>query len=295
MAPEVYAPAMTPPREGAVTPEAATASNLAQWDERAPAHAASPDYDLHRFRADPRFLSGVVTFDLPLLGSVEGLRGVHLQCHIGTDTISLARLGARMTGLDFSPAAIEQARALAAETGAEVEFVVSDVHAAADVLPGGEFDLVFTGIGALCWLPDIRRWAGVISRLLAPGGRLFFREGHPVLWSLGEPRPDGLLVIENPYVERPEPMEWDGGGTYVETDVEFTPTTSYEWNHGLGEIVSALLAEGLTITGLVEHDSVPWQALPGMMEQLPGGEWRLADRPWRLPHSYTLQAVRREA
>src|SRR6478735_1238856 len=102
--------------------------NRANWDERAPAHAASPGYALDRFRADPAFLSHVVRFDLPLLGSVEGLRGIHLQCHIGTDTISLARLGARMTGLDFSAAAISQARALAAETGDDVEFVESDVY-----------------------------------------------------------------------------------------------------------------------------------------------------------------------
>lgn len=265
--------------------------NRASWDERAPAHAASADYAFDRFRADPAFLSDVVRFDLPLLGSVDGLRGVHLQCHIGTDTISLSRLGARMTGLDFSPAAVEQARALAAATGENVEFVEGDVYDAADVLPRHAFDLVFTGIGALCWLPDVRRWAAVVARLLAPGGRLFIREGHPMLWSLADPRPDGLLVVDHPYFEREEPSVWDEGGTYVETDAVFEHNVTHEWNHGLGEIVTALLGEGLRITGLVEHDSVPWEALPGMMEQVPGGEWRLADRPWRLPHTYTLQAV----
>jgi SAM-dependent methyltransferase len=266
--------------------------NRANWDERALAHAVSRDYALDQFRADPAFLSHVVRFDLPLLGSVDGLRGVHLQCHLGTDTLSLSRLGARMTGLDFSPAAIEQARALAAATGEDVTFLEADVYSAADVLPPNAFDLVFTGIGALCWLPNIRRWAGVVATLLAPGGRLFIREGHPMLWSLAEPRPDGLLVVDYPYFERAEPLVWDDGGTYVDTDVVFEHNVTYEWNHGLGEIVTALLDEGLQLTGLVEHDSVPWEALPGQMEQLPGGEWRLADRPWRLPHSYTLQAVR---
>ncbi|HEU4911181.1 MAG TPA: class I SAM-dependent methyltransferase, partial [Actinomycetes bacterium] len=218
--------------------------------------------------------------------------GVHLQCHLGTDTISLSRLGARMTGLDFSGAAVEQARSLAAAAGADVEFVEADVYRAAEVLPAGAFDLVFTGIGALCWLPDVRRWAEVVARLLAPGGRLFLREGHPMLWALADPRPDGLLVVEHPYFERAEPTVWDEGGTYVETDVVFEHNVTHEWNHGLGEIVTALLDQGLTLTGLVEHDSVPWDALPGQMERVPGGEWRLADRPWRLPHSYTLQAVR---
>ena len=174
------------------------ALNRASWDERAPAHADSPDYAFERFRTDPAYLSDVVRFDVPLLGPVEGLRGVHLQCHLGTDTLSLARLGARMTGLDFSASALERARALAADTGADVDFHEADVYDAADVLPQGSFDLVFTGIGALCWLPDVRRWAGVVSRLLAPGGRLFLREGHPMLWTLADPRPDGLLVVDHP-------------------------------------------------------------------------------------------------
>jgi SAM-dependent methyltransferase len=267
--------------------------NRASWDERAPAHAASPDYGFERYVADPRHLSDIVRFDLPRLGSVEGARGVHLQCHIGTDTVSLTRLGARMTGLDFSPESLAQARRLARLAGADVDFVEADVYAAPDVLGRGGFDLVFTGIGALCWLPSVARWARVVADLLRPGGRLFLREGHPVLWALADPRPDGLLVLEHPYVERPDPTVWDEPGTYVTTDVEFVHTVSHEWNHGLGEIVTALLDAGLLLTMLVEHDRVPWDALPGMMERLDDGEYRLVDRPERLPHTYTLQAVKR--
>ncbi len=266
--------------------------NRLMWDERAPAHAASPDYGFDRYAADPTHLSDVVRFDLPRLGDVRGLRGVHLQCHIGTDTLSLARLGATMTGLDFSAAALEQARALAARAGPPVEFVRSDVDGAVDTLGAGSFDLVYTGIGALCWLPDIRSWARTVAALLRPGGRLFLREGHPVLWALADPRPDGLLVLEHPYFERPEPTVFDEEGTYVETDVSFRHTRSAEWNHGLGEVTTALLDAGLTIDGLEEHDSVPWNALPGMMERTELDEWRLTDRPWRLPHSYTLRATK---
>ena len=265
--------------------------NRANWDERAPAHAASAGYGLERFRADPDHLSKGVRFDLPLLGDVAGLQGVHLQCHIGTDTISLARLGARMTGLDFSPASLAEARRLAEELGTEVAFVESDLYAAVDVLGEGRFDLVFTGIGALCWLPDIRGWGEVVSRLLRPGGRLFMRESHPVLWALDD-RHEGL-AIEYPYFETAEPLVWDEPGTYVETDVEFKQTVTHEWNHGLGEIVTALLGAGMELTGLVEHDSVPYEALPGQKEDLGGGEWRLRDRPERLPHTYTLQAIKR--
>ena len=266
--------------------------NRKNWDERAPAHAGSPDYAVERFLSDPEFVSGVVRFDVPLLGDVRGLRGVHLQCHIGTDTISLARLGARMSGLDFSGASLHQARQLAAATGAEVRFVQAELYDAARAFAGERFELLYTGIGALCWLPDIDRWAAVVAELLAPGGRLFMREGHPMLWSLEDSRPDGLLVVEHPYFERAEPIVFSEAGTYVQTDAVFEQNTTHEWNHGLGEIVTALSSHGLHLTGLVEHDSVPWDALPGQMERLASGEYRLADRPWRLAHSYTLQAVR---
>jgi SAM-dependent methyltransferase len=206
--------------------------------------------------------------------------------------MSLARLGATMTGVDFSPASLTEARRIAELAGTPVEYVESDVYLAPDHLGRGGFDLVYTGIGALCWLPDIRRWARVVADLLRPGGRLFLREGHPVLWALPDPRPDGLLALELPYFEQSEPTVWTGGGTYVDTDVEFVHNTTHEWNHGLGEIVTALIDAGMAVTGLTEHDTVPWQALPGQMRLVENGEWQLVDRPQRLPHTYTLQAVR---
>jgi SAM-dependent methyltransferase len=269
--------------------------NRANWDERAPAHAASPDYSLDRFVADPQFISRVVRFDLPRLGDISGLRTVHLQCHIGTDTISLARLGARVTGLDFSSASLAEGRRLAERTGAAVDFVEADVYDAPEVLGRARFDLVYTGIGALCWLPSVRRWGQVVAELLRPGGRLFIREGHPVLWALDDLRTDDLLVVDYPYFEAEEPLVWEEGGTYVETAAVFTHSVTHLWNHGMGEIVTALLDAGMELTALTEHDSVPWQALPRRMERLDDGEWRIRDRPWRVPHSYTLQAVRRDA
>ena len=247
---------------------------------------------MDRFLTDPTYISDVVRFDLPLLGEVADLDGVHLQCHIGTDTLSLARLGARMTGLDFSPASLAEARRLAAGATHAMEFVEAKVYDAPSVLGVERFDFVFTGIGALCWLPDIRRWAEVVAGLLRPNGWLFIREGHPLLWALDE-RVIDRLAIEFSYFEQAEPLVWDEGGTYVETDVEFEHTVTHSWNHGLGEIVTALHDAGMQLTTLVEHDSVPWEALPGQMERTGDKEWRLADRPWRLPHSYTLRAVKR--
>jgi hypothetical protein len=131
-----------------------------------------------------------------------------------------------------------------------------------------------------------------VAALLRPGGRLFIREGHPVLWSLTDGRPDKALAIEYPYFERAEPMVFDEPGTYVATDHVFEATLSHEWNHGLGQIVQAVLEAGLQLQSLEEHDSVPWNPIPGYFEPVGGGEWRLVDRPWRLPHTYTLQAVK---
>nr|WP_246461027.1 class I SAM-dependent methyltransferase [Nocardia transvalensis] len=252
-------------------------------------HAASPDYALQRFRADPAFVSDTVRFDLPRLGDVAGLRGVHLQCHLGTDTISLARLGATMTGLDFSEAAVRHARDLAEQSGAAVDFVRADVYDAVEALGSEGFDLVFTGIGALCWLPDIRRWARTVAGLLRPGGRLFLRDGHPFAQALDESRTD-CLAIGYPYFETAEPMVCEEDGTYVTTDGSLTHTVTHQWNHGIGEIVSAVMDAGLALTGLDEHDSAPWPVLPDRMVRGDDGEWRLAEHRERMPFTFTLRA-----
>jgi SAM-dependent methyltransferase len=267
--------------------------NRAFWDERVAAHAASPDYAVARFAEDPEFVSEVVRFDIPRLGDISGLTGVHLQCHIGTDTVSLERLRARMTGLDMSPPALEVGRTLAAAAGVETRFVEAQVYDALAVLEPASFDLVYTGVGALNWLPDIAGWARVVAGLLRPGGRLHLREGHPVLWAIDPLRSDGLLAIEYPYFETAEAVVLDDGEehgtTYVETDQVFVTKETHEWNHGLGEIVTALLESGMELTLLEEHLSVPWEGLPGMADR-GDGEWQLIDRPERVPHSYTLQA-----
>ena len=249
--------------------------NRANWDERAVPHAASADYAVQRFVDEPDFLSDVVRFDLPRLPDVRGRRGVHLQCHIGTDTLSLARLGARMSGLDFSGEAIAQARLLAERTGTDVSYVQATVDRATEVLEAGAFDFVFTGIGALCWLPDVAAWARTVAALLKPGGELFIREGHPMLWAIDETKSQAL-TLGYPYFETADPTVFDEPGTYVDSDHEFVHTRSAGWNHGLGETVAAVLAAGMRVTLLKEHRSVPWMALPDRMERTECNEWRLA-------------------
>lgn len=265
--------------------------NLAAWDERAPAHARADGYKVRSFHEDPAYLSDVVSFDIPLLGDVSGLEGVHLQCHIGTDTVSLSRRGAHMTGLDFSGESIAQARALAQETGADIDFVQSDVYAAVGALGRERFDFVFTGVGALCWLPDVRRWAQVVHDLLRPGGFLFIREGHPMLWAMDE-SVDDELVAGYPYFEVPAPVTDEHDGSYLPVDTTFRADVSHSWNHGIGETVMALIDTGMVLDLLVEHDSCPWEALPGKMAEGDDGEWRLLEHPERLPLTYTLKAHR---
>jgi SAM-dependent methyltransferase len=266
--------------------------NLANWESRVPLHIGPGGYELDAFD-DPAHLSTAVRYDLPRLGRLDGLDVVHLQCHIGTDTVSLARLGARSTtGLDFSPAALAAARSLAARAGDQVSFVESDVYDAVDTLGPSRFDVVYTGIGALCWLPDVARWAGVVADLLRPDGRLFIREGHPVLWAMSDPRSDDLLVVEFPYFETDgvnfsEPQTYTGEGTLAAPDI-------VHFNHGLAEIFNALWAAGLTITAFEEHREVPWNALGDAMiaSDTHDGEFVLAHDRDRMPLSYTLQAVK---
>jgi len=266
------------------------AVNLAHWNSRVPHHEQG--YHLEQFRADPAHLSDVVRFDLPRLGSIEGLDVVHLQCHIGTDTLSIARLGARsVTGLDFSAPALEVAARLAADCGAAIDFVESELYGAVDALGAGRFDLVYTGIGALCWLPDIARWAQVVADLLRPRGRLYIRDGHPMLWALADPRPDGLVVVEFPYFET-EGVRFSETYSYVAHDEPLASPDLVHFNHGLAQVITAVMDAGMSLTAIEEHDSAPWNGLGDAMEEVEGGEYRLRVAPERLAATYTLQAVK---
>ena len=266
------------------------ALNLANWEARVPLHTGPGGYDLAGFD-DPQHLSSVVRYDLPRLGDIASLDVVHLQCHIGTDTVSLARLGPRsVTGLDFSPSAIAAATTLAARVSTPVRFVESDVYDAGMALGKESCDLVYTGIGAVCWLPDIRRWAAVVADLLRPGGRLLMREGHPMLDTIDYARSDGLLVVHYPYFETAgtaftDPSTYGGTGTV-------SAPRGVSFNHGLGEVFTGLTAAGLTVTAFEEHREVPWRALDeGMVESAEfEGEYVLAEHPERLPLTYTIQA-----
>ncbi len=219
------------------------------WDERVPIHVGSAFYDVDGFREGGSTLR---PFELEEVGDVGGKRLAHLQCHFGLDTLSWARAGASVAGLDFSGPAIEAASSLAAETGLDARFVQADVYDAAEALGGERFDIVYTGFGALNWLPDLPRWASVVASLLADGGFLYLAEFHPFTWVFDE----DTATIAFDYFHDPEGVSFDDQeeGSYADLDVPTRNNATREWAHPLSEIVAAVLGAGLRVELLSEHD-----------------------------------------
>jgi SAM-dependent methyltransferase len=242
--------------------------NKAMWDERVPIHVASEYYDVEGFLAGR---SDLRAFERGELGDVRGLNLVHLQCHFGLDTLSWAREGAHVAGLDFSAPAIEAARDVAARAGIDADFVAADVYDAPQAFPGRRFDVVYTGLGALNWLPDIERWAQVVASLLEPGGRLYLVEFHPLTNTVFG---DETLEVTYPYFKT-DPFEWNDPGTYADLTAKTTHNRSIEFQHTLGDIVTAVVGAGLRLEWLHEHDHTLFERWPCLV--------RHEDRTYRLP------------
>ena len=258
-------------------------TNRAMWDERVPIHVDSEFYDVEGFLAGAGTLRD---FELAEMGEVSGCTLVHPQCHFGLDTLSWARRGARVTGVDFSAPAIEAARQVAQQAAIEAEFVQANVYDAVDVLGGRRFDIVYTGLGAIIWLPDIERWAHTMAALLAPGGRFYLAEFHPFTDVFG----DETLEATEPYFAA-EPQLYDEPGTYADLAAPTTHNRSVSWIHGIGTVVSALVAAGLSIELLHEHDYTLFPRWP-FLERRAGGTYHLPDTFPALPLMYSLLATR---
>ena len=269
--------------------EASFAVNQALWDAWTAVHATGDFYDLAGFRAGGVRLR---PYEIELVGDVAGRSLLHLQCHFGIDTLSWARLGARVTGADLSPAAVELARTLADELGfPEARFVCSNLYDLQDALDG-TFDIVYTSRGVLGWLPDIRGWARVVDHFLAPGGRFFITEIHPVIQALeDEDVGPGELRLRYPYWEHSEPLVFDVKGSYADPDADVGEQVEHGWDHGLGEIVTALIDAGLRIETLVEHPFLDWKV--GFLVDDGAGRWVLpADARGELPLMFSLVATK---
>jgi SAM-dependent methyltransferase len=259
-------------------------ANRANWNDRTAIHLASHFYDVEgwlRERRGPRLR------ELEVLGDVTGLRLLHLQCHFGLDTLAWARVGARVTGLDFSPAAIDAARDLADRAGLadRATFVCADVYDAVEVLGEVTFDVVYVSSGALCWLPSADRWANQVGALVAPGGRFYHHDAHPVAWALA----DDEMRFAHTYFEEPEPFTIETGETYTDANRPLRAKRIYEWNHGIGEIVTALIRHGLSLDWLAEHDWTSWRRFPFLVET-DARCWTTPPGMARVPLSFSLVA-----
>jgi SAM-dependent methyltransferase len=264
-------------------------ANQANWDARTPVHLASRFYGLDQDLDPDRWFA---PFEWGDLGELTGRDLLHLQCHLGTETLAFARRGARATGLDFSPASVAAANDIADKAGLDVRYVQANVYDAVDALQGRKFDVVYTGKGALCYLPDLDRWADVVARLLRPGGRLYVVEFHPLLNALGpKPAPgEGPeLLLRHDYLGGAGPVHRDARHTYTDGPAVQGATDSYEWMHGMGEVLNTLTRAGLTLRSLRETEELPWQRWP-QMRRTDSGWWRLPEP--RIPLLYGLLATR---
>ena len=271
-------PAVVQGGDGAVDWQAL---NRANWDDRVPVHLASSYYDLAAFRAGADTLR---PFEAAEAGDVAGRRLVHLQCHIGLDTLSWARRGALVSGLDFSAPAIEAASALAAELGIDASFVVSDVYDAVAAFGGRRFDIVYTGIGALVWLPDVPRWAQVVAGLLAPGGFVYLVEGHPFGQVLDD---ESGVVVARDYFDAGPQIE-DYPFTYTDGPA-LQHTRSVQFQHGVGEVITALVDAGLRIDFMHEYDFEVFRRFESLRRQ-DDGTYRYPPGHPRVPLIFSLRA-----
>lgn len=267
------------------------AANRAAWDESVPIHVRSAFYDVAALRAGT---AGLYPIEREELGSVAGLDVLHLQCHFGYDSLVLARDGARVTGLDFSPAAIAAARDLAHDLGLadRARFVEADLYDAPRAIdaPAG-FDLVFASWGALMWLPDIDRWAAIVAHFLRPGGRLYLADGHPCALALrcDPAAPDVALRPATPYFSS-GPHASDDPADYADETATLSNARMYTFQHTLAAIVTALAVAGLRVEFLHEHDALPWR-LYDVLRADPDRMFRWPDQAW-LPLAFSVSARR---
>ena len=278
---------MSEPSPGATSLEASFAANQKLWDAWTAVHAEGEFYDVAGFRQGG---VRVRPYEVAALGDVTGKTLLHLQCHFGLDTLSWARLGAVVTGVDFSPASIRLARELAADVGiTDARFVESNIYQL-PVRLGEEYDIVYTSRGVLGWLPDIRGWARVVARFVKPGGRFYITEVHPVLQVFeNEGVSPRELRLQYPYWEHGDPLIFDVHGSYADPGADLgAEHKEHGWDHGLGEIVTALIDAGLRIDRLEEYPFLDWST-DFLVEREPG-LYVLPDGPGELPLMFSLLA-----
>lgn len=253
--------------------------NRQSWNNRVEAHVKSAFYDMDGFMKGKSSLNEI---ELDLLGDVRGKSILHLQCHFGQDSISLSRMGAQVTGIDLSNKAIDQARRIAHETQQDTRFICCDLYDLPQHLEES-FDIVFTSYGTIGWLPDMERWADIVSRFLKPGGFFVMAEFHPAMWMFD----DDFEDIKYSYFNTGALMETESG-TYADKSADITQDYVM-WNHGLAEVIGSLLKQGLALRSLQEFDYSPYPCF-NRSEERSTGKWQVERFGNKLPLVYSLLA-----
>ncbi len=252
------------------------------WNTKVDFHLESDFYDLKSFLKGKSSLNQI---ELKLLGNITGKKILHLQCHFGQDTISLARMGAKVTGVDLSDKAIQEAEKLAKKTNVQAKFICCDIFDLPKHL-NGKYDLVFTSYGTIGWLPDLNKWGSIVSQYLKPGGRFVFAEFHPVIWMFD----DDMDKIKYRYFQSEAIIETEMG-TYANKKAAITEE-SVTWNHGIGEVVNSLIQNGLEIKSLNEYDYSPYDCFNQTIEETPQ-KFRIKHLGNKIPMVYSILAVKK--
>jgi 2-polyprenyl-3-methyl-5-hydroxy-6-metoxy-1,4-benzoquinol methylase len=264
-----------------------TKLNRDLWDELAPIHAASDFYNVADFKAGGIHLR---QYEVEELGDVTGKDLLHLMCHIGVDTLSWARLGARVTGTDLSDESIRTARALAEEVGIEARFITSDVYDLPAHLEE-EFDVVYMSRGVIGWLPHLDRWGRVVAHFLRPGGTFYISEIHPLAQVFDDKEGTTDLTLGYPYFSHREPLVQFTKGSYADRDADLKHVMTFTWAHDLGDIVTSLASAGLRIDFLHEFPFSEWEK--PFLIRAEDGTWRLPpEQSGEIPLSFSLAATK---
>ncbi len=257
--------------------------NKQSWNNRVDAHLQSGFYDVDGFLKGNTSLNPI---ELELLGDISNKNILHLQCHFGQDTISLARMGANVTGVDLSNKAIESAIELAEKTKTNAQFICCDVYDLSNHLTE-QFDIVFTSYGTIGWLPDLDKWASIVSRYLKPNGKLVFVEFHPVVWMFD----NDFKHIQYNYFKA-EPIIETESGTYADKSANIEQT-SVSWNHSLSEVINSLIKNNLEITSFNELDYSPYNCFNNTIEFEPK-KYRIANLENKIPMVYSIVAEKKD-
>ena len=261
-------------------------TNRKRWDELADIHFTSEFYNVNEFKKGGISISNL---EIKEVGDVKGKELLHLQCHFGKDTLSWARLGAKVTGVDFSSRAIELAQQLSGEIGIEANFIHSDVSKL-DVtsLKPHSFDIIFTSHGAIYWLYDLNEWAKIISYFLKPNGIFYIADSHPT-GNMFDDECEDDLIVRYPYFHEEKPLEFDFDGSYASGKAKLLNKKEYVWIHDMGYIVNSLINAGLRIEFIHEYPFVSWKMFP-FLEEKEVGWWHLPNRFQKIPLTFTLRA-----